>query len=86
MLTKKFTHERVNSKPRKVMNVEMQPFHKLFFDVMHKGKLSRGQHLHEATYKDMRLENALEQEEQINLPSLMIKHKASIVNLKPSPH
>ena len=49
-LTSKFTQERVSDRPRKVLKDEMSPFHKLVFEVVHKGIIPRGERRHEANF------------------------------------
>lgn len=50
VLTSKFTDRRVTNVPRKVYKVEMPPFLKLLFEVVHKRVLPRGERRHEATF------------------------------------
>lgn len=47
---------------QKLMKEEMKPFHKLLFDIVHKGIVSRGERRHDATFRDTGLANALDQE------------------------
>lgn len=63
LLTSKFTQGRVIARPRKVMKGEMHPFHKLLFEIVHKGVVPRGERRHEASFWDMGLANTLHQEE-----------------------
>lgn len=48
------------------MKGEMQPFHKMLYEIVHKGIGPRGERRHEATFKDMGLANALDLEEPID--------------------
>ncbi|KAH0715284.1 hypothetical protein KY284_008189 [Solanum tuberosum] len=41
MLTSKYTQGRVITRPRKVLKGEMTPFHKLMYELVHKGVLPR---------------------------------------------
>ena len=49
-LTSKFTQGRVSDRPRKVQKGEMSPFHKLVFEVVHKGIIPRGERRYEANF------------------------------------
>ena len=86
MLTSKFNQGRVPTRPRKVIKGEMEPFHELLYKIVHKGIMPRGKRRHEASLGDMRIANALEQEEPIAWPSLMIQHIARLVDPKPDPY
>ncbi|KAK4716081.1 hypothetical protein R3W88_014419 [Solanum pinnatisectum] len=85
VLTSKFTQGRVIILPMKVLKGEMSSFHKLVFEVVHKGILPRGERSHEASFRDMGIGNALENIDPIDWPSLMIKHMARVVDPK-KPH
>ncbi|KAG5590067.1 hypothetical protein H5410_040581 [Solanum commersonii] len=76
VLTSKFTQGRVNVHPRKVLKGEMSSFHKLVFEMVHKGILPRGERHHEASFRDMGIGHALENMDPIDWPSLMIQHMA----------
>lgn len=60
----------------------MSPFHKLVFEVVHKGIIPRGESIHEANFRDMGLGHALDTMCPINWPSLIIKHMVKIVDPK----
>ena len=81
-LTSKFTQGRVIDRPRKVLKGEISPFHKLVFEVVHKGIIPRGERRHEANFRDMGLGHALDTMRPINWPSLKIKHMVRIVDPK----
>ncbi|KAH0658395.1 hypothetical protein KY289_027143 [Solanum tuberosum] len=85
MLTSKFSQGRVTVHPRKVLKGKMSSFHKLVFEVVHKGILPRGERRHEAIFRDMGIGHALENMDPIDWPSLMIKHMARVVDPK-RPH
>ena len=63
----------------------MSSFHKLVFEVVHKGIIPRGERRHEANFRDMGLGHALDTMRPINWPSLKIKHMVRIVDPK-KPH
>ncbi|TMW80319.1 hypothetical protein EJD97_021472 [Solanum chilense] len=63
----------------------MSPFHKLVFEVVHKGIIPRGERIHEANFRDMGLGHALDTMRPINWPSHIIKHMVRIVDPK-KPH
>ena len=44
----------------------MSPFHKLVFEVVHKGIIPRGERRHEANFRDMGLGHALDTMRLIN--------------------
>lgn len=73
----------VTVRPRKVLKGEMEPFHKLLYEVVHKGVVPGGERQHEEIFWDMGLVNALDQVEPINWPALMIKHMERVVDPKP---
>lgn len=58
----------------------MGPFHKLLFEIVHRGVLSRGHKCHIASLRDMGLMNALECKEHIDWPTFIITHLARIIN------
>ncbi|KAH0646979.1 hypothetical protein KY284_034863 [Solanum tuberosum] len=85
VLTSKFSQGRATVRPKKVLIVEMSLFHKLVFEVVHKGILHRGERRHEASFKDMGIGHALENMDPIDWPALMIRHMAKVVDPK-RPH
>lgn len=72
--------------PRKVYKVEMPPFLKLLFKVVHKGILPRGERRHKATFRDMGIAHAIDLQEPVDWPSLMLKHMARIADPTEGPH
>lgn len=46
--------------PRKLNKVEMPPFLKLMFEVVHEGVLPRGEYMYEATFRDMGINQAID--------------------------
>ena len=49
-LTSKFTQGRFSDRPRKILKGKMSLFHKLVFEVVHKGIIPRGEMRHEANF------------------------------------
>ena len=68
------------------MKGEMEHFHKLLYEVVHKGIVPRGERRHEATFRDMGIANALDLEEPIDWPALMIKHMTRVIDPTPGKH
>ncbi|KAH0641896.1 hypothetical protein KY290_033515 [Solanum tuberosum] len=77
---------RVTTKPMKVLKGKMALFHKLMYELVHKGVLPRGERRHKKFLKDIEIANALENKDPIDWPILMIKHMARGVDPKPGPH
>ncbi|KAG5605679.1 hypothetical protein H5410_027171 [Solanum commersonii] len=77
---------RVTPRDRKVLKREMSPFHKLMFELVHKGILPRGERRHEASFRDIGIAHALENKDPIDWPSLMIKQMARVIDRKPGVH
>ncbi|KAH0669453.1 hypothetical protein KY285_023615 [Solanum tuberosum] len=77
---------RVTPRDRKVLKGKMSPFHKLVFELVHKGILLRGERRHEASFRDIGISHALENKDPIDWPSLMIKQMARVIDPKPGAH
>ncbi|KAG5586801.1 hypothetical protein H5410_047235 [Solanum commersonii] len=86
LLTSKFSQGRASTRAKKVLKGEMIAFHKLLFEIIHKGILPRGHRRHKTCLRDMGIAHALENMEPIDWPSLMIKHMAKIVDPQPGSH
>lgn len=65
---------------------ELPPFFKLLCEVVHKGILPRGECRHEVTFHDMGLTNAIDHEELVDLPSLIIRHMTRVIDRVPGFH
>uniref|UniRef100_A0A0V0IFL3 Putative ovule protein n=1 Tax=Solanum chacoense TaxID=4108 RepID=A0A0V0IFL3_SOLCH len=86
LLTSKFSQGRVTPRDRKVLKGKKSPFHKLMFELVHKGILPRGERRHEASFRDMGIAHALENKDHIDWTSLMIKQMARVIDPKPGAH
>ncbi|KAK4706755.1 hypothetical protein R3W88_033719 [Solanum pinnatisectum] len=84
LLTSKFSQGRASTRARKVLKGEMAPFHKLLFEIVHKGILPKRHRGYKACLRDIGIAHALENIEPIDWPSLMIKDMARIVDPQPS--
>lgn len=79
-LTTKFTQGRVKFRPRKVLKGEMSPFHKLVFEIVHKGIVPRGERRHEANFLDVGIGNALNNMDPIDWPFFIIYHMTTVID------
>lgn len=69
-----------------VLKREMKPSHKLLFEFVNKCLFPHTEHRHEATYRYLGLMESLDTNQRVNLPELMIKHMARVVDPERSAH